>query len=342
MTVSWASLFFICLLPCTMGVSDQFQLEPMTAAVFKGSDAQFIARVTGLWEFMAWTVGQFLVLTVHRNTTILQVEQYSARFCSSDNSSCVEFTIHNVSRSLIGPVTCAVQGSYGEKTAQLSVQENGTISIAGPSMKVMYDQQVTFQCVAAGWYPKPTVTWTLNGNAMNSTLDNFTDNGDFFNSTSVLTFQAVRDTTVKCLVSIPALTSPQSTSLFLVVAPKPPNWTVLIAVVVSFGSLALLVLLIIGIWFCYKRRKEKQTNYQDEMRRVRTQSQLSGVHGPRNKEGQVNTAYVPEGQTSVPTSEITDNGLFQVSTVANSAQAGGAFYNFEDPGFIKHRHATIV
>lgn len=102
----------------------------------------------------------------------------------------------------------------------LSFSENGTISIAGPSMKVMYDQQVTFQCVAAGWYPKPTVTWTLNGNAMNSTLDNFTDNGDFFNSTSVLTFQAVRDTTVKCLVSIPALTSPQSTSLFLVVGKK--------------------------------------------------------------------------------------------------------------------------
>ncbi|CAI5644403.1 unnamed protein product [Oreochromis niloticus] len=338
--ISWASLFFICLLPCTMGVTNQFQLEPMTAAVLKGSDAQFIARVTGSWTIMTWIVGGFLVLTVNGNTTISLSEQYSATFCSSDNSSCVEFTIHNISRSLSGPVTCAVQGLFGEKTAQLYVQENGMINITGPSMKVMYDQQVEFQCVTAGWYPKPTVTWTLNGNAMNSTLDNFTDNGDFFNSTSVLTFQAVRDTTVKCLVSIPALTSPQSTSLFLVVAPKPPNWTVLIAVVVSFGSLALLVLLIIGIWFFYKRRKEKQTNYQDEMRRVRTQSQLSGVHGPRNKEGQVNTTYVPEGQTSVPTSEITDNGVFQVSTVANSAQAG--VYNFEDPGFMKHRHVTIV
>ncbi|CAI5644402.1 unnamed protein product [Oreochromis niloticus] len=321
-------------------VTNQFQLEPMTAAVLKGSDAQFIARVTGSWTIMTWIVGGFLVLTVNGNTTISLSEQYSATFCSSDNSSCVEFTIHNISRSLSGPVTCAVQGLFGEKTAQLYVQENGMINITGPSMKVMYDQQVEFQCVTAGWYPKPTVTWTLNGNAMNSTLDNFTDNGDFFNSTSVLTFQAVRDTTVKCLVSIPALTSPQSTSLFLVVAPKPPNWTVLIAVVVSFGSLALLVLLIIGIWFFYKRRKEKQTNYQDEMRRVRTQSQLSGVHGPRNKEGQVNTTYVPEGQTSVPTSEITDNGVFQVSTVANSAQAG--VYNFEDPGFMKHRHVTIV
>lgn len=111
-------------------------------------------------------------------------------------------------------------GFLQDLNSPLSFSENGMINITGPSMKVMYDQQVEFQCVTAGWYPKPTVTWTLNGNAMNSTLDNFTDNGDFFNSTSVLTFQAVRDTTVKCLVSIPALTSPQSTSLFLVVGKK--------------------------------------------------------------------------------------------------------------------------
>lgn len=103
-------------------VTDQFQLEPMNAAVLKGSDAQFIARVTGSWQYMTWTVGRFLVLTVHSNTPNVTIEQYSARFCSSDNSSCVEFTIHNISRTLTGPVTCAVQGSYGEKIAQLSVQ----------------------------------------------------------------------------------------------------------------------------------------------------------------------------------------------------------------------------
>lgn len=103
-------------------VTNQFQLEPMTAAVLKGSDAQFIARVTGSWTIMTWIVGGFLVLTVNGNTTISLSEQYSATFCSSDNSSCVEFTIHNISRSLSGPVTCAVQGLFGEKTAQLYVQ----------------------------------------------------------------------------------------------------------------------------------------------------------------------------------------------------------------------------
>ena len=43
----------------------------------------------------------------------------------------------------------------------------------------------------------------------------------------------------------------------LATVPTPPDWTVLIAVVVSFGGAALLVLLILGIIFCYKRRKEK-------------------------------------------------------------------------------------
>lgn len=47
--------------------------------------------------------------------------------------------------------------------------------------------------------------------------------------------------------------------------PEPPDWTVLIAVVVSIGGLALLVLLIIGIIFCCRRRKEKRTaiNYSE-------------------------------------------------------------------------------
>lgn len=40
--------------------------------------------------------------------------------------------------------------------------------------------------------------------------------------------------------------------------PTVPDWTVLIAVVVSIGGFALLVLLIIGIVFCYRRRKEKR------------------------------------------------------------------------------------
>lgn len=47
--------------------------------------------------------------------------------------------------------------------------------------------------------------------------------------------------------------------------PEPHDWTVLIAVVSSISGLALLVLLIVGIIFCCRRRKEKRKaiNYSE-------------------------------------------------------------------------------
>ncbi|XP_015255956.1 PREDICTED: uncharacterized protein LOC107101523 [Cyprinodon variegatus] len=99
--------------------------------------------------------------------------------------------------------------------------------------------------------------------------------------------------------------------------PKPADWTVLIAVVVSFGSCALLVLLILGIYHCYKQRKEKESNYQDEMRRVKTQSQLSVISADEQTSGQVNETYEPDNQDI-------------------NIHVGA------EPGFVKHRHVTIV
>lgn len=100
----------------------------MKSTVLQGSDVQFNATVGGSWQVMTWNVGGFLVLTVSKSSGIIpSTEQFSARFCSQNNS-CVEFTIHNVTRSQSGPVICTVQGDYGEKTAQLYVQ-GGFINI---------------------------------------------------------------------------------------------------------------------------------------------------------------------------------------------------------------------
>ncbi|XP_040907764.1 immunoglobulin superfamily member 5 [Toxotes jaculatrix] len=355
---SWPHLFHICLLLCASGaVSQLFKLEPLNSTVLQGSDVTFSATVEGTWQVMTWTVRRFLVLTVSTlgNVTSFS-EQFSAKFCSSGDSRCVKFTIHNVTRNESGPVICTVLGEYGSQTAQLHVQERGVVNIVGGNVTVEQDQQVEFQCVAAAWFPIPSVSWTRNGHAVDSSLYNTTSmaDGDSFNSTSVLKFQAVSNTTVECLATVPALTKPQSSSVFLVVVPKPPDWTVLIAVVVSFGGFALLVLLIIGIIFCYKRRKEKKRNYQDEMRRVRTQSQLSGVSAAGQRKGQVNAGYVPEGQTSVAPSELTDSGICQENgsnisqtpDVVNGNQAGSGYnsaYNTVDQsGYRKHRHVTIV
>ncbi|XP_034008621.1 immunoglobulin superfamily member 5 [Trematomus bernacchii] len=356
MSASWRSqpnLLLVCLLLSATGaVSGQFQLEPLNATVLHGSAVRFNATVQGAWKGMTWTVGGHLVTTVIGDI-ISSSEQFSARFCSSGDPSCVEFTIENVTRREGGAVTCSVQGNYGSKTAQLYVQESGTVNIMGGNVTVTQDEQVEFQCVSSKWFPIPTVSWTWNSEAVNSSLYNTTSmaDGDFFNCTSVLKFQAVRDTQIECWATVETLASPQSSSVYLVVVPKPTDWTVLIAVVVSIGSFALLVLLIIGIIFCYKRRKEKKTKYEDEMsRRVRTQSQISTVHGAGQNQGQENTGYVSEGQTSVAPTELTDSGFFpangstfsEMPDVVNSTHTGNAYITVEKPAFRKHRHVTIV
>ncbi|XP_054482509.1 immunoglobulin superfamily member 5 isoform X2 [Anoplopoma fimbria] len=304
---------------------------------------------------MTWSVRGFMVLNfpITGNLTTAS-NQFSARFCSSVDTSCVEFTIHNVTRSgEAGPVICSVLGDYERKTAHLYIQESGTVNVKGGNVTVKQDQQVEFQCVTSAWFPTASVSWTRNGQAVSSSLYNTTSmaDGDTFNSTSVLKFQAVSNAMVECRATVLSLASPQSSSVFLVVVPKPPDWTVLIAVVVSIGGFALLALLIIGIIFCCKRRREKQPIYQDEMRRVRTQSQISSVTAAGKRQGQENAGYLPEGQTSVAPSELSDSGFFQangsnVFEVADTNQAGRGYsvahITVGESGVRKHRHVTIV
>lgn len=105
--------------------------------------------------------------------------------------------------------------------------ESGTINIKGGNVTVDQDQQVEFQCVVAAWFPTPVVSWTRNGQAVDSSLYNSTSvaHGDYFNSTSVLKFTAVSDAKVECLATVPALTNPLSSSVFLVVGKRKSSTT---------------------------------------------------------------------------------------------------------------------
>ncbi|XP_038162600.1 immunoglobulin superfamily member 5-like [Cyprinodon tularosa] len=311
----WFGLVFICSLQCRVE-TQKLQVEPLDLAALRGSDVQFIANVEGSWDVMTWKVGKLLVLTIADD--IIGSGRFNASFCYNDSRRCVEFKIYNVSHEDSGAVECELQ-SHGSLTAQLSVQESGTVSISGGNVTVAQGQQVTFECVTAGWIPAPNITWTQNDETVISSLYNSTiiADGDKFNSISVLNLTAVRNTKVECLANIAALKAPKSSPVFVTVVPKPADWTVLIAVVVSFGSCALLVLLILGIYHCYKQRKEKESNYQDEMRRVKTQSQLSVISADEQTSGQVNETYEPDNQDI-------------------NIHVGA------EPGFVKHRHVTIV
>lgn len=146
--------------PCVLGfcsvVSGQFQLEPLNTTVLQGSDVQFNATVQGKWMFMTWTVRELLVLTVPATGNVSSIsEQFSATFCSGEDTSCVQFTIHNTTRRESGPVICTVQGDYGSKIAQLYVQ-GGVINI---------HQAVQYLYVLAGWCVVCCVDFTVDAKA---------------------------------------------------------------------------------------------------------------------------------------------------------------------------------
>ncbi|XP_043996179.1 immunoglobulin superfamily member 5 isoform X1 [Gambusia affinis] len=301
-------------------VSQKVQLEPLNSTVLRDSDVQFMATIQGAWDVTNWGVGGIQVLTIVNSTSsiIPSADRFSARFCFSTSRNCVEFTIHNVSRADAGEVVCNVQG-HQPVTAQLYVQESGTVNIPGGNVTVMQDGEVELECFTTAWFPAPSISWTQNGQAVNISLYNTTStpDGDYFNSTSTVRLTASRNARVECLASLSTLTAPQSSSVYIEIVPKPPDWTVLIAVVLSFGSCGLLVFVILVIMICYKHRKEKKRNYQDEMRRVRMHSQLSVINTAEQVRGQINENYEPENQRN--------------DTI-----------DWTESGFLKHRHMTFV
>ncbi|CAL8266889.1 unnamed protein product [Merluccius merluccius] len=234
------------------GVAAELQLEPLNQAVLLGSNVSFTATVTGPWMIMTWDVEKLLVLTINRDTGALpSAPRYQAQNVSTNVRSAWEFSIVNVSHNDNGPIVCTIQGPTGARTANLSVQERGTVDIVTGNLTVKHGKEAEFRCEASDWFPRPEVSWLLDGVEANASLYNTTSQAQG-TLTSVLRVQAVRDTAVQCRANVSAATV--SRSVYLVVV---PDWTVLIAVVVSFGGAALLVLLIIGIIFCCRWKKEK-------------------------------------------------------------------------------------
>nr|XP_054586404.1 immunoglobulin superfamily member 5 isoform X2 [Nothobranchius furzeri] len=350
MDVCWnflLSLFIIWTRPYG-AVTQELKLEPMNSYVLRDSDVGFRAMVQGSWVIMTWFVKETQVLTVRAPAEVIpSSDLYSARICSTEGPNCVDFTMHNVTRDQAGPVTCNVQGPYKPQTAQLHVQESGTVSIPGGNVTAIQDQLVEFQCVTTSWFPVPSVSWSQNDHAVNSSLYNTssTAEGEVFTSTSTLKIQAVSNTQVECIATLPALKTPKSSFVFMQIAPKPTDWTVLIAVVVSFGGCALLVLFVVGIIFCYRRRKEKMPIYQNEMKRVTTESQ-SSPRADEQRNGHVNPSYVPEDHTRVTPNlflSVQNNlTIGRVMKIQTENMDSNTISTASDSSTVKHRHATIV
>ncbi|XP_036381014.1 immunoglobulin superfamily member 5-like [Megalops cyprinoides] len=343
------------LLPAIGGVIAQVQLEPENAAILRGTDARFNCSLSQSWVAMTWFLNSNYVLTITReHGPISNDGRYTAVNRSTDQSSKWEFILKNAQLNDSGLVSCEVQ-NVESKRANLSVQESGTVTILSGNVTAKRGQQATFQCLAQSWFPEPLVTWTFNGTDVDKGNYNTSSvaSGGLFSSTSTLSLPANHSAPVECLATVPALSMPQTSSVFLLVVPETPqrDQTVLIAVIVSVVAFALLVLLVIGIVFCCKRRKAAKSNYQEEVRKTRSINEKSATAGAA--QGKDNLAYSPDGQTGVAYSEFNDSGFSQTNSIRTiempdvvstsySAANGHGHDTLTADGIRKHRHATIV
>uniref|UniRef100_A0A4W4FCE2 Ig-like domain-containing protein n=1 Tax=Electrophorus electricus TaxID=8005 RepID=A0A4W4FCE2_ELEEL len=244
------------------GVIAKVQLEPQNATVLQHSEARFNCCVNEPgWTVMIWSLNRLLALTILETSGVVNsTGRFSASDYSTGGASKWEFIIENVLREDSGQVTCQIQGSE-PVTAQLSVQESGAVEIEGANRTATEGEQVTFQCLAVGWFPAPLLSWALNGMPVPKELFNssFVEAGTVLNSSSSLGITASSSVLVECLATVPALGTPERSGVFLTVAkvdkPQTRDQTVLIAVTVSFSAAALLVLIIIAIVLCCKRKK---------------------------------------------------------------------------------------
>ncbi|KAG1970195.1 immunoglobulin superfamily member 5 isoform X2 [Pimephales promelas] len=311
----------------TVGVSAE--LQPLNAAVLRGSEARFNCSRTLTSSVMTWTVNGVLVVTITEASGVLNpTERFSVTNFTTPGNYKWEFTIRNVQRNDT-EVGCQLTNE-GIQRATLSVQERGSVEIVGGNQTKAEGAQADFQCRAVGWFPEPSMSWSVNGAEQSCNRSSVTE-GSVFNSSCTLTVTAIRNSSVQCLVTIPALLTPESNTAFLTVNKiTKRDQTVLIAITVAFSAAALLFLIIYGIVFFCLRRKKK-SGYQEEIKRAQVQAQ-NRTPASQNVRGRDNRGYITDGHDG----HTTDGVWF---TNFNRPQNLDEFF---EEGPRKHRHMTLV
>ncbi|TRY86240.1 hypothetical protein DNTS_026412 [Danionella cerebrum] len=306
------------------------QLQPQNAVVLRGSKARFNCSSLQPQSIMTWTLNGRLVLTILESSGAIlnSTERYSATNFSTSEVYKWEFLISNVQRSDAGDVNCQVLGG-GAQAASLMVQERGSVEITDGNQTKTEGAETVFGCMATSWYPEPNMSWSVNGEMQGCNRSSVAW-GSVFNSSCLLTFAALTNSSVQCLVSVPALGTPDRTTVFLtVVKPNKRDQMVLIATTVAFSAVALLFLIIYGIVFFCTRRKKK-SSYQEEVRRAQVSSPKRTVTEDRGRENREHFTDGPVG--------LSNDGVWYTQ---NSQKLQGLDGYFED-NHRKHRHLTIV
>ncbi|KAK7172236.1 hypothetical protein R3I93_004522 [Phoxinus phoxinus] len=160
---------------------------------------------------------------------------------------------------------------------------------------------VTFHCQALGWYPKPSVSWVVNASAVDRgdyNTSSLQDPGGFFTSTSVLELNAEASSAVECVASVSAAQQTSSVQLTVVAPQTTQDRTVVIAVMVSVCTIALLAALILVLLCCRKKwtKLSSENKFSSSSWTVNLRSERRSVADETR--GKVNPGYNAEDVTS--------------------------------------------
>ncbi|KPP79921.1 hypothetical protein Z043_100468 [Scleropages formosus] len=105
--------------------------------------------------------------------------------------------------------------------------ESGTVAILGGNVTATQGDLAYFQCQALGWRPAPTVSWTVEGRAVNADSYNVSsvDWGNLFNTTSTLGVVANNSAPVVCRASVSTIPAPLTGTAFMSVGERFPLQT---------------------------------------------------------------------------------------------------------------------
>ncbi|XP_041947303.1 immunoglobulin superfamily member 5 isoform X2 [Alosa sapidissima] len=299
----------------------EVQLEPRDSAVLLGSEASFNCSLKDPWSVMTWLFNGRVALTISKDYGVLQnTTRFTAANYTTNEVYKWEFTIMNVTRNDSGVITCDVQNI--QRRAHLSIQESGTVSIKGGNITVRPDEQVFFVCVASGWFPEPQVSWNINGKMADTENYNTTVEtaGTLLNSNSTLSISAVESAEVQCLAKVPALFTPQTTSVFLIVDKTnlQPDRTWLIAIIVTFSLVALVVLVIIGIiLFCKRKNANKSSSKGNVMNPSQNAEETHGKDNPGyiTNGDRSHSNFITVNNYQIPDMNQTSSGQQNVSKI---------------------------
>ncbi|XP_042343233.1 butyrophilin subfamily 2 member A2 isoform X2 [Plectropomus leopardus] len=293
----------VLLLSCRIqAVGAQMKLSPETLTVVRGEEARFTCSAPNTqWTVMVWLLNGTAVLTISREIGVLPSINPNVTAEKSSGRDSWVFVLKNTERQNQGQVTCDLQG-IDRKTANLFVQEKGSVKVVGDDRLAFKGQSILFECQAAGWYPQPALQWHVNDKKVSQAEYNISSQESgksLFTVTSNLSVTAAKSSHVVCLASVSALPIPLKSSVHLTVVAEvvqeEDDCTIPLAVTASLSAVLLLLLLCVCTVLWYRQRRQAKPGPQDS---IWFNQSVSG-RGPVAEAtgGKVNLGYSSEGLT---------------------------------------------